>query len=239
MSLRESYKEHYVLESTRRTELMGALAVPVAILTVVLGALAIIAKELHVPLDGKAITQLVLVFLGCSASAVCTYFIFRSLYGLAYAYVPTPKELAKYGEDLIAFYIASGKSATEAAVAAENDVLEHLYTEYAKNASRNANNNDIKAGHLHNANSMLVAAVVFTALAGVAFVVSSVVSPTSPSKVEVINMPGTSPSSPIHLQAATAPPPPPPAPPVRPTAPPSRVVREHKIPPPPPSPPRR
>jgi drug/metabolite transporter (DMT)-like permease len=238
MQLRDSYKEHYLLESTRRNELTSALAVPIAILSAVLGVLAVVAKDLHVPLDGGGLVQLVFVVLGALASALSTYFLFRSLYGLAYAYVPSPTELAEYAKGLSLYYVGSGLREPAATAKAEAETLAYLYGEYAKNTDRNANNNDIKSGHLHNANSALIAAVVLTALAGVAYVVSSVVSPATPNKVEVINMPSFATSSPSPLAAASSPPAPPPPPPaVKPEPPPSRVVREHRVPPPPPPPP--
>lgn len=241
MPLRDSFKEHYLLESARRNELTSALAVPIAILTVVLGAVAVIAKDLHAPLDSGATVQLTLVVLAAAACALCTYFLFRSLYGLAYAFVPTPQELADYRGKLVVYHLALGRSAQDASSCAETETLDYLYAEYAKNAHRNSINNDIKSGFIHNANSALIGGVVLAGLAGVSYVYASVNSPAQIQKMEIVKMPTTPLSAASHPQAATSnpTPPPPPPPPVRPEAPPSRVVREHVTPPAPPVPPRR
>lgn len=58
MGLREGFKEHYLLESSRRNELTSTFAVPVGIVTVVLGVLEVVGKELHPPFDIVAIAQL-------------------------------------------------------------------------------------------------------------------------------------------------------------------------------------
>ena len=244
MLLRDAFKEHYLLEGTRRAELMTALAVPVAILTLVLGALAVVAKEIHVPFNLVATVQLTLVVLGAVACALCTYFVFRSLYGLAYAFVPTPLELSTYRDQLVTYHIASGKTPEDAAKVSEDETLTYLYGEYAKNADRNSINNDIKSGFIHNANSTLIAAVVLAAGAGVTYTFASVSSSPSVPKVEIVNLPMLlHSSSPVPLAAASSSPPPsappPPAPPVRPEPPPSKVIREHTTPPPPPVPPKR
>jgi hypothetical protein len=240
MSLREFYKSHYELELTRKTDLTAGLAVPVGILSLLVGALVIMAKELHAPFSRSELVVCVSIALSALASLVSTYFLFRSLYNFAYGYVATPLEIQNYQAGLLAFHEGTGQPLAEAKKLAEEETLEYVDSEYAKYADRNAKNNDIKSTFLHQANGAMIAAVICAGVAGGAYVFNSLSSPASVPKVEVVNLKEVSVMSPAQsIQAVTSPPPPPPPPPaVRPNPPPGRIVREDQRPPRPPPPPR-
>lgn len=235
MTIREFYKSHYDLELTRKTDLTSALTVPVGILSLLIGGLIIMAKELHVPLSSTEKTVAVAIAASAISLVVSTYFLVRSLYNFAYGYIATPLEIQQYQADLIAFHEGAGMSSPDAKKTAEEEALDYVDSEYAKYADRNSKNNDIKSTFLHRANSAMIAAVVFAGVAGVAYVYNSVVMPAQVPKVEVTNIKEASPVINVQpLQAATAPSPPAPA---RPNPPPGRVIREHQVPPRPPAPP--
>lgn len=237
MSLREFYKSHYELELTRKTDLTAALAVPVGILSLLVGALVVMAKELHTPFSLSEKLLCVAIALSAIASLVSTYFLFRSLYNFAYGYIATPLEIQQYQAGLTSFHEGSGQLLPEAKRLSEEETLEYVDSEYAKYADRNAKNNDIKSTFLHQANGAMIAAVICAGAAGGAYVFNSLSSPAPVPKVEVVNlrevsrMPDTQP-----LQTATAPTPPPVT---RPAPPPGRVVKEDQRPPRPPPPPKR
>jgi hypothetical protein len=242
MSLREFYKSHYELELARKADLTAALALPVGVLSLLVGALVVVAKELHAPFS--LVESIVCAAAGLSAvaSLVSTYFLIRTLYNFAYGYVATPLEIQTYQSSLTAFHTGNGHPVEEAKQLAEEETLEYVDTEYAKYADRNAKNNDIKSTFLHRANGAIIAALLFGSLAGGAYVFKSISSPEQVPKVEVVNLKEVSRMpTPQPLQAATAPPPPSPSPPpaVRPQPPPGRIVREDHQPPRPPSPPKR
>ena len=234
MTIREFYKCHYDLELTRKTDLTAALSVPVGILSLLIGGLILMAKELHLPLS--LCERLIAAGIVASAFAlvVSTYFLFRSLHNFAYGYIATPLEIQQYQAGLLAFHEGAGMSPPDARKLAEEETLDYVDSEYAKYADRNAKNNDIKSSFLHRANGAMIAAVVLSGVAGLAYVCNSVGSPTSVSKVEVINLKEASPVINVQpLQTVTAPPPPPP----RPNPPPGRIIREYQTPPRPPAPP--
>lgn len=223
MTIREFYKSHYDLELTRKTDLTSALSIPVGILSLLIGGLIIMAKELHVPLSFNEWIIAAAISGSALALVVSTYFLVRSLYNFAYGYIATPLEIQQYQAGLVAFHEGAGMLAPDAKKLAEEETLEYVDSEYAKYADRNSKNNDIKSSFLHRANGAMIAAVVFAGVAGAAYVYNSVVQPAQVPKIEVTNLKEASPVINVQpLQAATAPPPPPPT---RPNPPPGRVIR--------------
>jgi len=173
VALREFYKDHYTLEGARKNDLAAALSLPVGILSLILGALVVMAKELHLPLKTAEVFQLVFISLSASACALCAYFVFRSLYGFAYGFVPTAMQLQNYEEQLRTYHVAAGRTEAEARSLADTETLDYLYGEFAKNADRNSTNNDIKSAFLHKCHGAIIAAVVFASAAGIAYVYAS------------------------------------------------------------------
>lgn len=230
MNLREFYKSHYALEVTRKADLTAALSLPAGVLSVLIGALVVMTKELHLPLSSSELVQLCAVILSSCACVFSVYFLFRSLFNYTYGYAPTPLELKKYKEELTTFHQSNRLTIEEASALAETETLEYIDTQYAINADRNSKNNDIKSSYLHRANGLIISAVTFAAIAGVAYVVNSISSPQSVQKFELINLKElktmTEPANASSL---------PPAQP-RPEPPPSRVIKEDKGPPKPPPP---
>jgi len=186
MTLRELYKSHYALEITRKAELTSALALPVGVLSLLVGGLVTMSKELHSPLHlGE---QLLLAGIGISTvvCAMAGYFLFRSSYNFEYGYAPTPLEIKEFNEKLVAFHQGQGNQLVDAHKIAETETLDYIDGEYANNSARNAANNDIKSAYLHRANGAIMAAVLCGALAGVVYVFNSVFSPSTIHKIEVV-----------------------------------------------------
>lgn len=239
-ALSEFYKSHYALEITRKTDLTAALALPAGVLTVLVGALVVMAKELHVPFNVPESVQAASILLSAAASVFAGYFLFRSLFNFAYGYVPTALEVKLYRDKLVTFHQTNGHSRTDAEQLAESETLAYVDEEYAVNTDRNSKNNDFKSAYLHRANGAIIAAVLAAVAAGVSFVYNSVSSPPPVLKVEFVNIKELR-AMPPHasIPAAPTPPPPAPTPATRPEPPPSRVIKEDRSPPKPPPPLRK
>jgi hypothetical protein len=233
MTLQDFYKDHYTLEVTRRHELTSALAIPFGVLSLLLGALVVIAKEIHIPLDDWKVIQLAAVVASLVAVSATTYFLFRSYFNYEYGYVPTPLEIKSYRDGLVAYYVSTGLTKDVAIKTAEDETLEYIDSEYATHTHRNTANNDKKSAFLHRANGALILSVVITVVAGALYLARSIVSPAEVQKIEVINLKeaamATSSSNqkngtqqqPTQQQTTT-----PPAP-AKPSPPPGRVIKEH------------
>ncbi len=240
MSLRDFYRSHYEREMVRKTDLTTALSIPVGVLSLLVGALVLMAKELHFPLGDAEQVLRIAISVSALASLVSGYFLFRSLYNFAYGYVATPLEIQDYKVKLAAYHEASGLSAFEAKRTAEDETLEYIDDEYAKYADRNSKNNDIKSTYLHQANGAMIGAVLFGVVAGGAYIGNSLSAAPPPTKTEITNLPEIVKMIQAQQAATTpTPPPPPPPPAVRPNPPPGRVIKEDERPPRPPAPPKR
>lgn len=187
MSLRDFFKEHYILEVTRRHELTNALAIPFGVVSLLLGAQVVMAREIHMPLDEWKIFQLMTLFASFIAIAATTYFLFRSYYNYTYGYVPTPLEIKLHRNKLVDYYVSNGKSHDEAMSIAEAETYEHIDSEYATHTHRNTANNDLKSFFIHRANGALIFSIVFTVAAGMPYLARSIASPTEVQKFEIIN----------------------------------------------------
>ncbi len=234
MSLRDFYKSHYEREMVRKTDLTSALSVPVGVISLLVGALVLMAKELHLPLNATDEFLLWAIIASAAACLLSTYFLIMSLYNFAYGYIATPVEIVEYRAKLAAYHEATGLTAVDARKLAEEETLEYIDSEYAKYADRNARNNDIKSTFLHQANGAMIAAVLCGAVAGAGYVKNSLATTPPPTKTEISNLKEIGQVFQAQQAASTTPPPPPPK---RPDPPPGRIIREDQRPPKPPAPP--
>jgi hypothetical protein len=116
-TLRDYYKKQYEIESARRQAMTSAVAMPVAIISVVLGGLAVVSKSVQLPLTGSALFQLVCIAITACLVLASTYYAARSFYGYEYGHIPTADEIKRYYENLAAFYETTQSSASAKATA--------------------------------------------------------------------------------------------------------------------------
>lgn len=185
MDYHQFYKEHYFFELDRKHKLTDALVIPIGVLSVLGGALVVMVKELDVPLNSFELIQLCLIALGAVSICITTCFLTRSYYGYSYSYIATSKELKEYYEGLVAYHESLEDSKQNAALLTE----EYINSEYAKHTRVNTDNNDKKSGYLHYANGFLIASLVIVILAGLFYVVNSLISTPEVMKIEIVKIP--------------------------------------------------
>lgn len=230
MDIRDYYKEHYCLEATRKNDLTNALSLPLGILSLLIGGLAVVAQGVHVPLNSMTILQLALMAVAVVFVLRTAYFLARSYYNYAYGYVPTPLEIKRFKEALVAYYVTLGETLENAVRKADIETLEHIDEEYAKHTDRNTKNNNSKSSFIHKANGALIGTIISTLAIGVAYLAISITTASEPQKVEIINLkeikmpvptnttPPVEPAAPKTTQTPT---------PTKPTPPPGQVLKEH------------
>jgi uncharacterized membrane protein YeaQ/YmgE (transglycosylase-associated protein family) len=188
MSLGNTYKELYEFELSRKGDLTSALSLPTGVVSVVIGALVFMARELHPPFGWLEQIQLGLIGIAAAACVFVIGNLCNSLYNFAYGYLPTPGHLKDYRDQLSAFHVGQGRSPIDAAAQAEIETLEYIDEQYVVNADRNLANNDVKSAALHNAHTSLIVSIVFTMLAGGFFVANSMLSAKETQKFELVNL---------------------------------------------------
>ena len=233
MDIRDYYKEHYCLEAARKNDLTNALSLPLGILSLLIGGLVVVARDIHVPLNNIAVLQLALMAVAAAFILLSAYFLVRSYYNYEYGYAPTPLEIKAFKEGLVAYYVALGEKEATAVQKADEEALEHVDAEYAAHADRNAKNNNRKSSFIHNANGALICAIISTLAVGATHLATSIRAVSEPQKVEVVNLKEIKMANPTNVTAVPPVPPavpkitPTPVVPMKPSPPPGRVIKEH------------
>lgn len=244
MDLRDVYKDQYSREVVRRQELTGSVTIPLGVLSLILGGLFVVVKEISPPIIGTKVALLFalsVTFLICCAAI---YFLCRCYFHYEYKYMATPQTIQKYLDETIAFHVASGKGSVRAKLIANGEVLEYIDSAFARTTEHNTLMNDRKSGFLHNANVAMILALISGAVVGFIYLPITVGVEKPVPKVEIANLKEFPMSAPTKAQGTntTPAPVPAPAPPpeqTRPAAPPDRTIREHVEPTRPTAPPDR
>ncbi|MGB4765335.1 MAG: hypothetical protein WBH09_00315 [Rugosibacter sp.] len=226
MDIRDYYKEHYFLEATRKGELTNALSLPLGILSLLIGGLTVVAKEIHLPLNNVSVLLLALIAAAAIFILRAVYFLIRSYYNYEYGHVPTPLEIKTYKEGLIAYYVSLGDSTEDAIKKADSEALQHIDSEYAAHADRNAKNNNRKSSFIHNANSSIIGAIIFTFAVGSTHIVTSIRTASGAQKVEIVNLKEITMAEPTNNAPPKAPEVPAPTT-AKPVPPPGQILKEH------------
>lgn len=188
MSLSDTYKDLYEFELKRKTELTSALSLPTGIVSLLIGGLAVMARELHLPLGALQWWQLAAMAVSAVTCAFAVGYLFKSLFNFAYGYLPTPGQLKEYTDKLASYYVQTGATSDDARKLAETEALQYIDEQYVANADRNTANNDIKSAALHAAHLSTILGVLFTTVAGAFFVAASIAAPKAVPKIEVVNL---------------------------------------------------
>jgi hypothetical protein len=183
MDFHQFNKEHYFFEVNRRHQLTSALTIPIGVLTVLGGALLVIAKNLEAPLGILEVIQFLLIVVSAISMGVTIFFLIKSYFNYSYGYIATPKELKEHFEALVAYYSDINGSRQDA----EKELEEYINSEYAEHTHRNTQNNDTKSSYLHKANGFLITSLVFVILAGLPYVAISIMNGSKVQKIEIIN----------------------------------------------------
>jgi len=170
-------------EVNRRHLLASSLAIPVGVLTVLVGALLVIVQGLRVPLGTLEIVQLLLIIICAFLIGRTIYFLYKFYHNYEYGYIATPKELKDYLNSLSEYHEQIGGSQQDA----DKEFEEYVNSEYAKHIHRNTENNDRKSIYLYKVDGHLILSVVFLMLAGLPYVVKLVINGDSVQKIEIVN----------------------------------------------------
>jgi hypothetical protein len=187
MNLRDFYKCQYELEITRKTDLTASLSIPLGVVSLLAGALALMAKSLNAPLTAWDWVTLGFICLATVACILVGFFLYRAHSAFEYAYLPTSMELDTFYKGLLTFNKEVGHDDKAAEETAEQDTLAYIDEQYKSNASINAENNHRKSGYQYISNKALMFAVVLTSTTGILYIVNSIWGPTAVQRVEIVN----------------------------------------------------
>lgn len=183
MDKHQFFKEHYFFEANRRHQLTNALAIPIAILSVLGGALIVVAKHLDAPIDYIEVFEIIFFLSSAALIAITIYYLIRSYFNYSYGYIATPKELKKYYEQMISYYGGDDDAIRKA----DSELEEYVNAQYAEHTHRNTENNDRKSFYIHKANGFLIASIITAFIGGIPYVIDSIIKPNDIHRVQLIN----------------------------------------------------
>ena len=174
MDTLEYCKQSYHYELSRRNELRAALNLPIGLSVILSGAIYTLVVNYNWAESSNIFSySLGLSFLLSGVFLILVIVrLVQSHVNYEYAYVPTPKEILDYREQLVEYYLKYGMTQDESQELSEQNTQVYLEQELAKNAHHNAINNNMKSGHLHNASIYLVFSLVFVMIAGALVIIS-------------------------------------------------------------------
>ena len=124
-----------------------------------------------VPFSNFEIVQIGLVIIAAATLAIAIYFLSRSYWNFKYGYLPTPKQLLEWRDELVQHYSQYQPEKAQAEI--DEIVARQMLRDYAENAHINVVNNDTKSAFLHKANRFIVYSVTLALAVGVISVVDS------------------------------------------------------------------
>lgn len=176
------FKEHHFRELQRRDSIHSGLSLTTGVVTLLVGGLAGMAKDM--PSGHQWQTYLLFALLGLTAAAACAtiFCIARALLGYDYAQFADIEQLWKQKKEWLIYHNNNQQKAS-ASFNAEVDGL------YASNAAHNGKNNKIKSVWVARANRCLLTALVSFLLLGSVQLLGSLGKPKEPIQV-VLKQPG-------------------------------------------------
>lgn len=188
MSLRELYQQHYFHEIDRKDKINNATAIPLGIISIIIGGVVVVASDLDHPFDFMEKAQILFLSFAATAIFAAIYFLARCYWGYRYYYLPTTSNIKLYHDDLLSYYKTQGMKDARASALAEKEIHEYIENEYTKNTSRNTQNNDLKQSRLFKANGLTISSVLFLALASAPYIYSQAIEPDAVQKIEITNI---------------------------------------------------
>ncbi|GAH58042.1 unnamed protein product, partial [marine sediment metagenome] len=176
--IKEIAKERYQREHDRKDQINNSLSIPIVVIMALIGVLGffIINFPFRAIIDTPGVLiWIVFVLFGlallgliiCLLIAIC--YLNKVFSGLTYAYIPTPKKIKKYTEELKEYYEETGEDEIEKMI--EKDLEEFLIDEYCKNTEINIAKNKEKSFYLTKAKRFIILSLMLLVLNTIPFVI--------------------------------------------------------------------
>lgn len=155
------YRDLYTEEIQHREHLRGAVAVPIALLTLVGGAIAYLFKDFSVP--GTLFDWwFVIALAGATLSfGVAVVFLIKSYHGHTYERIPFPGHIKRY-EDGLRLHFGDSEEGRAQAGSTFEAFLRDCHT---RAADRYTETNLKRSAYLYHANGWIITSLVLVALA--------------------------------------------------------------------------
>ncbi len=165
------YEKHYEFEWNHRAYLSSAQNIPIAVMSIVGGALAVLIQKFPYSTGWETKLFIVFIFLAVLFLIFSIIQLFKAIVGYQYERIATPLKLEKYYDELLEWWVKHGDGGEKEA---GEDHQKYVLKKIAEATEANANNNKTKSLFLYKTNILLAVTFVFLALSSVPYLVKTV-----------------------------------------------------------------
>lgn len=190
MTSLELAKEHYFFEQQRKQELESAMNLPITVLTILTGAVALLLQEAYLP--PRPLTSILVILLAIAIIGIVAGFAFtiKTFWRYYYSEVRFAEQL-NHRESLKAYFTATGKPEV-----ADAEFERDLAQRYGEAIGQNARVNQTRALWLYRAKFALSISATAVLLGAIPFAILKASEPPKQKECTVSNDPNTPPPSP-------------------------------------------
>lgn len=164
------YKEHYQFEWDHRSHLTSAINIPIAVATVLGGAITVMAQKYPYSSLIESYAFIATISIATLCIAIAIFFLFYSFHGYEYKRIPTPLKLQSHYNELLEWHnkYSNGKKS------ADSKFEEYFNLRMGEATEINAHNNKNKSAYLYRCHTSLAIAVVFIAISSIPFLLATI-----------------------------------------------------------------
>jgi hypothetical protein len=175
-------KEHYFYELTRKNELEGALSLPVACFTAVIGVVFTLATTFSYENGSLTVAFSILLGVVVIVLGLVFFYVAKAYLNPKYNMAPSTSDLLSHLAELQEHYAKTGGEIT----AAEKDFEKGLMEGYSQATTTNKKNNDKRADYLFKAKVSLVFSVLALALCAIPYAIKAKLRQPEPQKIQIV-----------------------------------------------------
>jgi len=170
---KELLKERYYQELERKDRFSDNLSFPTTMISLLIGALLYIVKNLSYINEGTIKNIFYFLFFCLIFSLIAAfYFLIKSTFNYDWQWLPLQKELKEDWDNLVEYYKDEHfKEYTDIQITSclNNDFEDILEKHYRDSLEKNLTNNDSKAKYLHESYKCIILSIIFLALVSFPF----------------------------------------------------------------------
>ncbi|MCI5141623.1 MAG: hypothetical protein D3909_07820 [Candidatus Electrothrix sp. ATG1] len=180
------YEKHYEFEWNHRAYLSSAQNIPIAVMSIVGGVLAVLIQKFPYSSGWETKLFIFLVSLAVLFLILSIIHLFKAIIGYQYERIATPLKLEQHYNELLEWWLEHGGGGEKEA---REDHEKFILKRIAEATETNAKNNKTKSLFLYKTNVLLAVTFVSLSLASVPYLIKTVNKSDKTYKVELIKTP--------------------------------------------------
>ncbi len=179
----EIYKDRYDFEWNHRNHLHSALQIPIALATLLGGAIAFLVQKFPYKDDTTTYIFVLIISLGIISLLTGIYYLIRSIKGVGYYRLPTPLKIKKHYDDLLKWRISKKDTQEDA----ERDLENFINLRLSEAVEKNANTNQNRAAYIYKSNTSFTYTLIILFIATIPYLFANISTDEKIYKIEIVS----------------------------------------------------